>query len=203
MSSMIESLIQQISSQHSGDLAQAVGGNASQSQVQEAVAGAVPMLMSALAKNSASADGAGALLGALDRDHDGSVLDDLAGFFNKRETAGGDAILGHMLGNRRRNAETTIGHMSGLDGRQVASLLAMLAPLVMGALGKQRRSAGQGLDGGGLADLLRGERRRAEQAAPDAMGVFGKLLDQDGDGDMTDDLARLGSGLLGKMFGGR
>ena len=77
----------------------------------------------------------------------------------------------------------------------------MLAPLVMGMLGKNQRQ--QGLDIGGLTDLLGGERKAAQKRAPEAVDLIGSLLDSDGDGSVTDDLAKLGGNLLGGLFGGK
>jgi hypothetical protein len=62
----------------------------------------------------------------------------------------------------------------------------MLAPLVMGALGKAQRE--RGLDPGGLAGMLGGEQQRAADAAPGVMGMLGKFLDRDGDGSVLDDI---------------
>ena len=59
------------------------------------------------------------------------------------------------------------------------------------------------LDPSGLSKVLGQERQVARQAAPDAMDFFGKLLDSDGDGSSMDDLAKLGSSLLGGLLGGR
>ncbi len=202
MSTLMESLMQQVAGQHAGEIASALGG-VDKTQVNTAIAGAVPLLMGALAKNSRTTEGAGALLAALDRDHDGSVLDDLGSFLGGSGTGGGEAILGHVLGGRRSNAEAAISKMSGLDMRQATTLLSMLAPLVMGALAKQRRAAGSSFGVSDLAGMLDQERSRAESVDPGTMGIFSKLLDQDGDGDMSDDIARLGSSLLGSLLSGR
>jgi hypothetical protein len=35
------------------------------------------------------------------------------------------------------------------------------------------------------------------------MGLVGQLLDSDGDGQVADDLAKIGVGLLGKFLGGK
>ena len=76
---------------------------------------------------------------------------------------------------------------------QSTQLLAMLAPLVMGALGQQQRQ--QGLDAGGLARTLAGARPQAAQQSP-AMGMLTQLLDADGDGSGMDELAEKGLGML-------
>ena len=168
----------------------------------KAISGAIPVLMGALARNSASSDGASALAGALDRDHDGSILDDIGGFLGGGgvQSAGG-AILGHLLGGRQRQVEQGLGATSGLKSGQMGQILAMLAPLVMGALGKAKRQGG--VDAGGIGAMLGQEERRMERREPGIGGLLGNLLDADGDGSVVDDLAKHAGGLLGGLFGGR
>jgi len=166
----------------------------------KAISGALPMLVSALAKNAGSAGGADALAGALSRDHDGSVLDNVAGFLGqgKQASSMGEGILRHVLGGSRGNVERGLGQMSGLDAGSTGKLLAMLAPLVMGALGKQQRQGG--MNAGALAQMLGQESDRAQRREPAAMGMLGKLLDADGDGQIGDDVAKLGKSLLGSFL---
>lgn len=174
---------------------------ADEATTRKAVAGALPMLVAALANNSSDSAGAGSLLGALDRDHDGSILDDVVGFLGQGDARGGEGILGHVLGGRQQTAAQGVSRMSGLDAGSAGQLLAMLAPLVMGALGRAQRQ--KQLDPTGLSEMLQGERRRVERAAPEGMGMLAQILDADGDGDVSDDVARLGVSMLGKLFGGR
>lgn len=199
--SLLDQLTQQLDGDAIRQISRQVG--ADEGAVSKAVSGGLPMLVSALARNTADQGGAASLLGALDRDHDGSVLDDVMGYLGGGGGASaGAGILKHVLGgNRQAGAESAIGQMSGLDGQKVSQILAILAPMVLGALGRQRQQ--KNLDAGGLADLLGQEHRRAEKKAPEAMGLVGQLLDSDGDGQVADDLARLGAGMLGKFLGGR
>jgi hypothetical protein len=169
---------------------------------QSAVSAAIPMIVAGLARNASAPQGADALNGALERDHDGSLLDDLGGFLGGGAASSiGGAILGHVFGGRRGTMEDTLGRSTGLDGASAAKLLAILAPIVMAALGKARQD--HGLDGGGLGDLLGGERNRMQQASPDGFGMLTRILDSDGDGSIADDVAKLGGGLLGGLFGKR
>jgi len=162
---------------------------------QSAIAAALPMLVGALARNAQDPGKAGALSNALSRDHDGSVLDDVAGYLNRNDDADGDGILGHVLGGKQQSVQTGLGQVAGIDPGKAGMLLSMLAPLVMGALGKAQRDGK--LDPGGLAGMLGGEQQRAADAAPGVMGMLGKFLDRDGDGSVMDDIG----GLLGKTFG--
>lgn len=198
MGSILEDLASQIGSTELGQLGEAVG--ADRNSVEKAVAAALPVLMGAFAHEADDNRGAAGLLGALDRDHDGSVLDDLGGFFAAADTSDGAAILGHVLGGSRPRAEQTVSQVSGLDMRQVGSLMAMLAPIVMGYLGRMKRQ--QDLDTAGLAHRLGKEREVLNQTQPNAMDVIGGLLDQDRDGDFADDLAAIGGSLLSKLMKG-
>lgn len=162
---------------------------------QKAVGAAVPLLLSALGKNAASPQGAQALLGALSRDHDGSVLDNVGAALGSGALGkDGAAILGHVLGNKQGAVAAGIGQASGLTADTSGQLLAMLAPLVMGGLGKTQRQSG--LDASGLASMLGGQREQANAG----LGGLAGLLDMDGDGDITDDVMNLGSKLLGGLF---
>lgn len=168
---------------------------ADQASTQKAVSAAVPMLVSALARNASSTEGAEALLGALQRDHDGSVLQNVGTALGSGALGkDGAAILGHVLGGQQETVARGIGQASGLSADTTGQLLAMLAPLVMGGLGKTQRQ--EGLDAAGLASMLGGQQARANAG----LGGLTALLDMDGDGDVTDDVVSLGSKLLGGLF---
>mgnify|MGYP003563717066 CR=1 FL=1 len=196
MDDILDLLTSQMNADSINQMARQVG--ASPDAVGTAVSGALPALVGALSRNAAEPQGAMALAGALDRDHDGSILDNIGGFLGAGDTSPGAAILGHVLGGRQGNVERGLASKSGLDAGQITQILAMLAPLVMGALGRQKQQGG--LDLGGLTDMLSGQRRRMEKDQGMG-GLLGSLLDSDGDGDSMDDLAKIGGGLLGKILG--
>ncbi|MEM8908750.1 MAG: DUF937 domain-containing protein, partial [Bacteroidota bacterium] len=165
--------------------------------------GILSTLMSAMAKNASTPDGASALANALDNDHDGSVIDNLTDLLggatqpqNTRAT-NGTGILKHVLGGKQSGAIDMISKMSGLSSGNTGNLMTMLAPMVMGMLGKEKRN--QGLDGGGIADFLTSSVQSATNQRQE-MSIVGKFLDQDGDGSMLDDIAGMGMNLLGKFL---
>lgn len=165
----------------------------------KAVQVAVPTLLNALNNNSNSPEGATGILGALDRDHDGSILDDVMGFLGNSDDADGNGILKHVLGENRASVENGLGQKAGISSGSMGKILAKLAPLIMGYLGKQKKE--NSIDtSGGISDLL--------------TSVVGGMSGQSGDGlDIGDILGMLGGGqnqssggggilgTLGKLFG--
>ena len=196
-SDLLGSLMQQLGGGGINEIARSVG--LSSSDVGNVLAGSVPAMMAGLTRNAASSGGADGLLGALDRDHDGSILDDVMGYLGGGgDLAGGAGILGHILGGRQTYVESAVSRSSGVDLASVAKIMAMVAPLIMGALGTMKRQ--QGFDASGLAAALGQEERAARQVSPSAVDMFAKMLDSDGDGDPIDDIVKMGSGLLGSLF---
>ena len=159
-----------------------------------AVGAALPLLIAALARNSASPQGATALAGALDRDHDGSALGNVTSLLDGAQAGTGQKILGHILGGRQQNIVASLGASTGLDSARASKLLAMLAPLVLAYLGRAKREGG--LDAGGLGSVL-GAERDGIQARGGALGGLMSMLDRDNDGSVVDDVG----GMVGKMFG--
>ena len=96
MSSLFDQLSQHVNADTIGQIANQIG--ATPGQTQAAVSAAMPMLLGALARNSATPQGAAGILGALERDHDGSLLDSLGGLFGGAGGAGGLSEIGGMLG---------------------------------------------------------------------------------------------------------
>ena len=166
---------------------------------QNAVGTAVPALLAAMGKQTATPQGANALSQALEKDHDGSILDNITGSLaSGGDLTDGNKILGHLLGSNQENVTNSLGSVSGLGGQGMGALLAGLAPLVLGAVGKDKKE--EGLDADGLAQLLAGTANTAKQESG-IMDTLNNLFDQDNDGSAVDDLLNMGSGLLGGLFG--
>lgn len=178
---------------------------ASPEQTQVAAQGALSTLIGGLAKN-AQGGGADGILAALDRDHDGSVLDDVMGLIggggaaSSASALNGAGILGHILGDQAGGAAQMISQATGVNENGVLGMMVKLAPMVMGALGQQKQQ--QGFDASGLASLLGGSVQ--QQSNNPLMQMATQFLDKNGDGSVVDDLmGMVGSKLLGGMFGGK
>lgn len=193
----MNALTEMLMTQLAGGAISQIGGKigADTSTTSKAVAIALPLLVSALARNSSTPTGAEALNQAITRDHDGSILDNLGGFFGNTEAANGAGILGHVLGDQRGVAENGLAQSTGLDPGAAGQLLETVAPLLMGALGKTQQQ--RGLDAAGLSAFLGNQNQQAQASAPDVMGMLGNLLDSNKDGSVMDDVSRI----AGKLFG--
>jgi len=131
-------------------ISEAIG--ADPSATNSAISMALPALIGGLSHNASQPQGAAALDQALDA-HDGSILGNLGGILGGGGGGGiGGAILGHIFGSKRPDVETGVSRASGLNAGQVAQLLMMLAPIVMGALGRMKRQGG--VDASNLPHVL-------------------------------------------------
>lgn len=188
MSSLFDLVNERLDDQTLSQLSQQLGTDPNTTR--QAVPAALTALLGGLSHNAAQPTGAQQLAGALARDHDGSILDDLPGSLgNPGVNQQGAGILGHIFGGRRTAVESQVGRTAGLNQGQAARLLMLLAPIVLGALGRAQRQ--RKLDPGGISDILGGERRRIEQNQPQNRGLLNVLLDRDGDGQIVDDLTSL------------
>jgi hypothetical protein len=197
MSDLLQLLTQQLGGNAVGQMSQQTGLDPA--TVSNVTAAAVPLLVSALARNASSEQGAASLAGALARDHDGGVLDDVAGFFGSGGAASsaGAGILGHVLGGRQDTVATSLGAATGANSAQVMQILQMLAPIVMGAVGRSARQQSS-LNPADLAAMLGQQRGAVEQQMPSGLGgMLTNLLDSNHDGSVIDDLGSMAS----KFFG--
>ncbi len=133
-----------------------------------AVSGAIPAILGGLMGSVSSGDGANKLSQALD-DQDDGLLDNLGGLFSggghedlaKKGSGALSSLLGDgMVGN-------IVGALSGFSGMgrgSAGSLIGMIAPIVLGFLRREKKSAG--LDSNGLAQMLAGQKEHIQAALP-------------------------------------
>jgi hypothetical protein len=195
--SIINLLLSQLGSGATSQISDKLGMD--DSKVQQVIGMALPLLIGALNRNaSSSKSGAEALTNAVQKDHDGSILDNIADAITKRETVDdGNAILGHIFGDKGGGIMDSVSRATNVDSDQIGQIFAMLAPLVLGALGKIQRN--KSLDADGVSTLLQEERKTVEKSS----SGLTQLLDMDGDGDVSDEIISLGANLLGGLFGGK
>lgn len=154
--------------------------------VSSAVSLALPAILGGLAQRQQQPEYAPVINNAIMHEQ-GGILDNLGslfggGGFNPMTSAG---ILGTIFGNNQTQVASQIGQQSGLSGGQVATILMILAPLVLGYLGRQQSQ--QNLDAGGIGGMLGGYQQQIQQQ-PGIGGMLGGLLDSNRNGSSLDEL---------------
>lgn len=196
-SPLFDILGQALAGQNTDAIAKQLGLNSEQAS--SAISMAIPVLVNALNQNAATPGGLSALQNALTRDHDGSILDNIGGYLGGGvATAIGAKILSHVLGGQGTQVEDGISRAAGIDSATVAKLMALLAPLVLGALSRANTQTPPTTS---VSDILNGAAGRMQQAG--GGGVLAQILDQNHDGSAFDDVARIGVSVLGGLLRGR
>ena len=192
----LEALLGLLQGQDLGNLASQVGGN--EGEVKNGVMAALPAMLAALGKNAGTEKGAEELNNALEKKHDGSILDNLSGYLSNPDLKDGAGILNHLFGNQTSNVANAVSQSSGLDTNGSMKMLQMLAPILMGMLGQQKKQ--NNLDAKGLGNLtsMLASNFGSEAGAAGIMEAVTNLLDANKDGNVMDDIM----GMVGKLFGG-
>ncbi len=162
-----------------------------ENQAGNAVNAAIPVILGGLSRNAATSDGAESLNNALNTKHDGSLLDNIAGMFqnNPQELEqDGGGILGHIFGGNQGAVENAVAQKTGISMDKIGPLLAMLAPIVMAYLGRQKNQ--NNVNSGGLGDLIGGMLggRDSQSSGGGIMDMVTGFLDKDKDGSALDDI---------------
>ena len=211
----VQNLLDMIMQAQGGKVAQTAGSqlglNGQQSQ--QAIAALLPAISSALKNNTRDPQGLQSLLGALQGGQHEQYLDQPEIYAKPEVRNDGNAILGKLFGSKdvSRAVAGRAAEQTGIGADVLKKMLPMVATMAMGSLSKQTRqpnmasqlaglalggggrqqSGGGGLLGGLLGAALGGNSRRQrgyEQQRQQGMGILGKMLDADGDGNMMDDV---------------
>lgn len=178
-------------------------GGANKDQTSSAAGLAMTTLMNAIAKNAQSEQGANALSSALERDHDGGMLDNVmdmlsgSGSTGNGKASDGFGILKHLVGDNIFNVVDMVSKGSGMNRSNAMSVLMKLAPVALGVLGKQKKQ--QSMGSGGLMDFLTQSQRGFNQQNKTS-SLITRVLDRDGDGSAMDEIAGMGMKVLGGLF---
>lgn len=137
-------------------------------QAGKAVGAAVPSLLAGLIGATSKPEGASQLAGLLSQQAP-NALDDVGSVLTSGASAGlGDGNpLSSLLGSAGLGQlSRVISKFTGVNEATVGKLMGMLAPMVLGVLGKQAK----GLDAGGLTSLLSGQASHISSALPSGLG---------------------------------
>ena len=187
MNAMTQVITQQLTGGAVRTIAQRFG--ISETTANTAVQIAVPLMLTALARNASQPQGAESLHQAINNDHDGGIFANLMGYLGNPQSANGAGILGHVFGDQQPVVAGNLAQAVGMDQNSASGLLETIAPLVMGAVGQAQQQ--NGLDASGLTNFLNSQQQQTQASAPGVMNMLGSMLDQNKDGSAMDDLQRM------------
>lgn len=170
--------------------------NATPSEVESVLSTALPLLVQSMANNAKDEEGAQSLSTALSQHASSNVNSKLKNV----DPSDGVKILKHVLGGDTKAANKSIAKKSGVSAATTAGILALAAPLLMNALGKEKEESKTSESGlaGLLLSLLKGG------SSSGSGSLLGALLGGSGSssssGKKDDDDDLLGS-LLGSFVG--
>lgn len=202
MANLMDLLQGQLSDGLIDSLTNRIGG-ADKQQTGSAANLVMQTLLNAVAQNAKTPEGAQALAGALERDHDGGILSNVLdmvtgnGQVANTKSADGFGILSHLLGNNLFNVVEMVSKGSGVNRSGAMDLMMKLAPVVLGVLGQQKKQ--QNMQPNNLMDFLNQSQQQVSQKSQ-GNDLITKILDRDGDGSAMNEIAGMGMKLLGGLF---
>jgi len=169
---IIDMILKLISSGNTTNAISSVLG-LSQDQTKRATSAAAPTLLAGLTHLSSTPQGAEQLSGTISR-QDPGLLDNLSDSISSQGASladQGSGVLGSLLGGGTiSKLGGSLSRFTGVGEGATGKLMGLLTPVVLGVLGRQQRS--QGLDAGGLANLLAGQKDHIRAALPAGLGTM-------------------------------
>lgn len=174
-----------------GKIASSLGIN--QSLAQKAISAALPVILGGLVGKAAQ-PGGGQILSDILGKQDTGILGNLGGLIGGAQqgdvVAQGMKSLGSILGDGALGSLTgVLGKFAGIGEAPTKGLLGLLAPVALGGIAQQQKSAG--LDAAGLASMLIGQKDNIQAALP---SDFAKMLGGTGILDQLGGIGALGAG---------
>lgn len=146
---------------------------------------ALPAILAAFAKKASTRDGASRLAATVDEADEG-ILDNLGSLLGGGSDLvdKGSGMLGSLFGNSMLSGlNGALAKFSGVDSSTIGKAVGGLAPVVLGFLKKEKQAAG--LDAGGLASLLEGQKDAIAGAMPKGLGDLLGSVEGLGVGDLA------------------
>jgi len=158
-------------------------------KVEKAVQISIPMLMEALNRNTNNPQGAQSLAKALDQ-HQNDNVDNLEKYLQNVDMTDGSKILEHIFSNKNQTVQKSLSKTTGLQQDQIGSILASLAPMLLGFLGNQKKA--QNLDADGISNLTSSLSQNLQKnTGGNLFSLATKLLDANKDGSIVDDVIKM------------
>lgn len=161
--------------QVSGGLAKEAAGflGGSEGGITKALGTAFPAILGSVLEKGSSDSGAGELMDMI-KGQDTGFMDNIGSLFGGGGGAldslmgSGGGMLNMLMGDKLGGVVDLVSKTSGLDSGITGKVFKMAAPFLMGIIGKQVMS--NGLNVGGLMDMLGGQKDSVAAAMPSGMG---------------------------------
>ena len=155
---------------------------------------ALPLLLKFMTRNASTQSGAMSLLGALSQHTNTKSMPEQ---LDEADTADGEKIIGHILGDETDNAVISLSQETGMSNEEVTRALGGLAPALLSGLSAATASAASKpkvdlSDGLDLSDLMGMFAGAQTQSQSSAGGLLSGLLGGS---------SSMGGGLLGSLLG--
>jgi OmpA-OmpF porin, OOP family len=138
----------------------------------KALSGVLPVVLGGMASSAAKPEGASALLGVLTSGKTDGILGNLGGMLGGGQQSSdmmsmGSGLIGSLFGDKAGGIANLLGSFAGIKSGSASGLMGMIAPVIMGLIGKQLTGAGGGgLNVGALTGLLGGQKDHIAAALP-------------------------------------
>ncbi len=135
----------------------------------------LPSLLGGVIGKGSTESGASGLLDMITKgNHDGGIMDSIGSMFGGGSSTSNLMNAGSLLtsalfgGSKLGSVLDVVTSVTGMRRSSSSSLMNLLAPVVMGMIGKQVKSGG--LNAGGLMNMLMGQKDHVSSALPAGMG---------------------------------
>ncbi|PWK29394.1 OmpA family protein [Arcicella aurantiaca] len=148
-------------------------------KVKTAIEGLIPTFVGGLMKRASNEAGATTLMNVVKKgNHDGSIIEQIGNLVNNKDNFAqvvekGNGLVSMLLPDKKSSIATMISQFAGVRNSSATSLLSIVAPIVVGKLGKM--VATQNLDKAGLANTLLDQRSILLDETPENLQT--KMID--------------------------
>ncbi|MFT3948865.1 MAG: OmpA family protein [Agriterribacter sp.] len=156
-----------------GKAASAFGEN--ENDIQKAVSGAVPSVLTGLLSKADSTDGLQSILNVAKNAGSSGILSNLSGLLGSDSSSfsGLASTVSNLFGDKFGSIANLISGFSGVKQSSASSLLNIVAPAALGVLGKH--ASENNLSTSGLASFLSSQKDSILSAIPTGLNIAGAL----------------------------
>ena len=166
----------------------------------------IPSLLEELSDKLGS--GKTAILGFLDKDGDGDIMNDIKGMLgglggnkSSEEKPMAAASVADIFEGKEESVADALSNEADVSKEDAKSIMDEVTSQIMGLLGQKKGEGAFDLEG--LIGAITSQGGAFKEQISGQLSKNLGFLDKDGDGDVIDDITDMGKNLLGGLFGGK